>query len=157
MVFLKAIEQELGNEIPVQNFFDLIVGTRLVPRSQILEQLIKTRSTGGIIALGLGVKRWTVDNCIATFKTLCVKAFTPRVPQSFQIFSQAVGKSRYKTKPLEDALKSALDSDTLLYGGCRSESSTPIRVAVTSTNVAGRNPVVLCNYNTEGERERCEY
>jgi len=27
---LRALENELGSKIPIQNFFDLIVGTRLV-------------------------------------------------------------------------------------------------------------------------------
>lgn len=54
--------QKLLNNIPVQNFFDLIVGT----------------STGGIFSLGLGVKNLPVSECIRDFKDLCGKAFTPR-------------------------------------------------------------------------------
>ncbi|KAK4677959.1 hypothetical protein QC764_0050250 [Podospora pseudoanserina] len=54
--------QKLLNNITVQNFFNLIVGT----------------STGGIVSLGLGVKNLAVSECIRDFKDLFGKAFTPR-------------------------------------------------------------------------------
>lgn len=41
---LRQLEKELGDLISIQSFFDLIVGT----------------STGGIIALGLTARNWSV-------------------------------------------------------------------------------------------------
>lgn len=41
---LRQLEKELGDLISIQSFFDLIVGT----------------STGGIIALGLTTRNWSV-------------------------------------------------------------------------------------------------
>lgn len=66
-------------------------------------------------------------------------------------------KSLYKTKPLEDALKSAFGSDGLLYGKATPDSSMDIRVAVMSTHAIEKRSVVLSNYNTEGRRDDCEY
>ncbi|KAH7147389.1 hypothetical protein DER46DRAFT_670987 [Fusarium sp. MPI-SDFR-AT-0072] len=62
LLVLRHIEKYLSPELPIQSFFDLIVGT----------------STGGIISLGLGVNNWTVDDGIQTFRELCHRAFTPR-------------------------------------------------------------------------------
>lgn len=61
-------------------------------------------STGGIIALGLGVKRWSVAHCTHQFKTLCQDAFTPHVHRLLRGVSLVHRKSYYKTKPLEGAL-----------------------------------------------------
>lgn len=55
---LKRLEQEFG--LPVQYFFDLIIGT----------------STGGIITLGLGEKEWSINDCITKFEQLAKTAFT---------------------------------------------------------------------------------
>ncbi|CAJ0552466.1 Ff.00g064450.m01.CDS01 [Fusarium sp. VM40] len=138
LAILRAIEEALGHHIPIQNFFDLIVGT----------------STGGIVALGLGVKRWSVSECIKNFKDLCGYAFTSRAFKPIAVFSH---RSYYKTRPLEKALQSAFDSTTPLYGGLNSTSSTAIRVAVTSTMAVDKCPVVLANYNTEGKRDGLPY
>lgn len=64
-------------------------------------------------------------------------------------------KSYYKTKPLEDALRSTFDSTSLLYGGPSHDATGP-RVAVTSTSANENHPVILSNYNTGSEREHCE-
>ncbi|KAH7009972.1 hypothetical protein EDB80DRAFT_838977 [Ilyonectria destructans] len=135
---LRAIEEALGRHIPIQNFFDLIVGT----------------STGGIVALGLGVKGWSVSYCKDQFKTICRQAFTPR---GFKTLAMVSNKSYYKTKPLERALQSSFDDYSPLYGGTKHEKSTATRVAVTSTLASENRPVIFSNYNTEGERDTLPY
>lgn len=35
-------------------------------------------STGGVIALGLGAKKWSIEACTHHFEYLCQKAFTRR-------------------------------------------------------------------------------
>lgn len=111
-----------------------------------------TYSTGGIIALGLGVKQWRVSQCRAFFKDLAKQAFSERPMKRLALISH---KSYYKTRPLENALSSAFDSASLLYGG-PNQNATGIRVAVTSTSASENHPVILSNYNTEGEREHCK-
>ncbi|KAK4169827.1 hypothetical protein QBC43DRAFT_225424 [Cladorrhinum sp. PSN259] len=136
LAILQAIERELGNHVPVQDFFDLIVGT----------------STGGIIALGLGVKRWSVASCIKQFLHLSRQAFTPRRLGRFG--SMVTHKSYNKTKPLELALKSAFGEDQILFGAGddadKDLTEHEIKVVVTSTSATENRPVIMTNYNTAG-------
>ena len=107
-------------------------------------------STGGIIALGLTARNWTLDECIAHFHSLCSKAFTERrgisVP-GVGWFVENYHHSKYETQPLQEALIETFGEDQYLFGGRRSNpGSMDIKVAVTATSAAG-NPVVLANYN----------
>ncbi|KAK3389280.1 hypothetical protein B0H63DRAFT_537088 [Podospora didyma] len=139
LVVLRAIEKELGDHIPIQNFFDLIVGT----------------STGGIIALGLGVKNWRVSVCQGHFKKLCKEAFTARPLKRLALVSH---KSYYKSTPFEAALQSVFDEHALLFGGPSTDDKGSIRVAVTSTAATENRPVILTNYNSSGsKRENLPY
>ncbi|KAK4217215.1 hypothetical protein QBC37DRAFT_438226 [Rhypophila decipiens] len=131
LTILHAIEKELGGFMSVQDCFDLIVGT----------------SSGGIVALGLGVKNWTVSDCMTKFKQLSTKAFSQRPLKHIALVSH---KSYHKTKPLEEALKLAFDKDSALFGGqfqAHGEKSD-IKVAVTSTSAVENRPVIMTNYNT---------
>ncbi|KAL8902691.1 MAG: hypothetical protein Q9207_004458 [Kuettlingeria erythrocarpa] len=137
---LKAIELALGGKIAIQAFFDLIVGT----------------STGGIIALALGVKQWTTNQCVTEFVRLCDKAFTPREFNHLRGLEEATTLwhgSKYKTKPLRDALYSAFGEE-LLYGGSRkAHLSHTTHVAVTATSGTGEKGLVLANYSRHEEGE----
>ncbi|OCL08081.1 hypothetical protein AOQ84DRAFT_293846 [Glonium stellatum] len=131
---LRAIQEELGNKIPIREFFDLIVGT----------------STGGIIALALGVKAWPVEKCIEQFTKLCDQAFTPREFHNIPGFDHAARLnhgSKYKTTPLHNALEKSLGKD-LLFGGAHDlDKRNEIKVAVTSTDEIGMKAIVIANYS----------
>ncbi|KAI2468208.1 hypothetical protein F4781DRAFT_399238 [Annulohypoxylon bovei var. microspora] len=130
---LQAIERSLGPKLPVRLFFDLIVGT----------------SAGGIIALGLGVKGWSINKAIKNFKALYKEAFTPRKMVGIPLFeniSSTYYGSRYKAKPLEIALRKEF-SDQNLFGGIPSRNELPTKVAVTSTTASGSKAVIFSNYN----------
>jgi hypothetical protein len=147
------MDDVLGNHVPIQNFFDLIVGTRYASFAHIITGNISNKSsTGGIIALGLGVKGWTVEQCTTHFKNLCRQAFTPRGPSLLKPFTIVGFKSYYRTKPLEAVLRSAFDDNTSLYGDHKVGSPASIRVAVTATAASDGRPTILSNYNTEAER-----
>ena len=61
--------------------------------------------------------------------------------------------SKYKTKPLREALRSAFGDD-LLYGGCRkAHLSYTTQVAVTATSGTGETGLVLANYSRHEESE----
>ncbi|ORY63334.1 acyl transferase/acyl hydrolase/lysophospholipase [Pseudomassariella vexata] len=132
---LKHLEDALGG-IPIQRFFDLMVGT----------------STGGLVALGLGVMHWGVDKCIEKFESLCDEAFTRRVGSSLPVVGSFIDyyhHSKYQTSTIESALKKAFSEDLLLFGGRRrADYGSPIKVAVTATSQAGNKTYVLGNYNS---------
>jgi hypothetical protein len=84
---LGAIEQRLGGKIPIQRFFDLIRGT----------------STGALVAIGLGIKNWRVEEFLSRFKSLCLTAFIPDNRSLTLLFRGCT----YASFQLENALKQA--------------------------------------------------
>ncbi|KAJ3572874.1 hypothetical protein NPX13_g4903 [Xylaria arbuscula] len=132
---LRELEKILGPDLPVQLFFDLIVGTDF----------------GGVIAIALGVKKWSVSSAIEKFKDLCHEAYVGRgiskLPLS-KAFSTLYHKSLYKTQPLEGALRRYL-SEQPLFGATshRSWLATSSKVAITATTASGHQDVVFANYN----------
>lgn len=129
---LRAIEKTLGGFLPIQSFFDLIVGT----------------GTGGLVGVALSMKDRSVDSCIDMFCALCDHAFTPRlkgvpiITQLAQVFGSG---PRYKTKPLHAALQTAFTKDEFLFGSS-SHMREGARVALTSTSVTGRESMLLASY-----------
>ncbi|KAI9849895.1 MAG: hypothetical protein M1837_000109 [Sclerophora amabilis] len=125
---LRAKEQRLGGRIRIQDLISLLgQGTKNV------------HSTGGIVALGLGVENWTVDTCIAKFTKLCSEAFTPREMHGIPGLEQLATlshKSKYKTRPLEEALKESFHEDKL-FGGTSENNRYLRKVAVTSSTENG--------------------
>ncbi|CAD0083511.1 unnamed protein product, partial [Aureobasidium vineae] len=130
---LTQIENALGNGLRIQDFLDLVVGT----------------STGGIIALGLAAKGWSVENCTQKFESLCHKAFQERMMARDPLIGRLVRgyyHSLYETSAIEGALKEAFTEDDNLFGGETQNSGMPkIKVAVTAAAVS--SCVVLSNYN----------
>lgn len=106
--------------------------------------------------MGLGVKQWTVNQCVTEFVRLCDQAFTPREFGHVVGLKEAVTllhKSKYKTGPLRDALHSAF-GDGLLYGGSgKAHLSYSTQVAVTATSQTGDTGVILANYSRPEESE----
>ncbi|KAL3422983.1 hypothetical protein PVAG01_04730 [Phlyctema vagabunda] len=128
---LRLIENVWGGALCIQDFLDLIVGT----------------STGGVIALGLASKGWTVNECIYHFTELCEKAFTRRfginVPGMGMIV-ESLNQSKYETVPLEQSLQTGFSEDEYLFGGPRIINHR-VKVAVTATSSGSVS--VLANYN----------
>lgn len=140
---LRLIQMHLG-QTPLQEFFDLIVGT----------------STGGIIALGIGVEGWSIDRCIEEFSSLCDQAFTPRKGHGIWGLAHMIQGhhgSIYRTQPLQEALRQVFTENSL-FGGPRFEANQTSKVAVVTTSAAGLQPIVLSNYNRIcGHEEKRSY
>lgn len=105
-------------------------------------RLIPIGSTGGILALALGVKDWPVETCIALFRKLVDRAFTPKFYGGLKI-----GKRKYRTRPLEEVLKDHF-KDEPIFGGLHETSASYARkVAVTASCETGEQAVIFSNYN----------
>ncbi|KAF1927873.1 FabD/lysophospholipase-like protein [Didymella exigua CBS 183.55] len=131
---LRAVQKQLGDHIPIQAFFDLIVGT----------------STGGIIALGFGVKNWSIKQCTETFLNLCDKAFSKRKLQSISFLRHFVTlrhASKYETTPLREVLKDIFGDQPLFGSDGKATTAPAPKVAVTATDGSGKRAIVIANYN----------
>lgn len=130
---LRAIEKALGGNIRIQSFFDLIVGT----------------STGGINALALGVKQWSVRYCIEKFEKFCDQAFTQREFRGLWVLEQAAllnHGSKYKATPLHNVLRKTLGTSPL-FGANDNLHAFKTKVAVTATSADGNEAMIIANYN----------
>lgn len=130
---LRGIEHALGNHIPAPAFFDLIVGT----------------GTGGLIAMTLSMRGQTVNTCIDQFKTVCDRAFTPKIKAAAPLVGRISAKlgsgRRYRSKSLYAVLQTTFGENNNLL-----ESPTYFtqgsRVAITSSNNTDQEPFLLANY-----------
>lgn len=150
---LYALEKHIGLGIPIQEFFDLIVGTRyedtLEISPNIFELTVFYCSGGGIVALGLGTKRLSVTDCADLFKKFAREAFTERRGVGWPAYGtlvEARHHSRYVTRGIQNALKDAF-GERILFGGKKAAEGQPaLRVAVTTTSSNG-TPYLLANYS----------
>jgi patatin-like phospholipase/acyl hydrolase len=150
---LRAIEGELGGHIPIREFFDLIVGT----------------STGGIIALGFGVKNWELKNCSQRFQSLCWEAFSPRKLSNIPGLRHMITlkhAAKYETTPLRNVLEKNFGHGRLFGGNSEEDpnhaaKNHAAKVAVTATDEAGKRAIMLANYSrkdtTQNKRRKGYY
>lgn len=155
LVVLREIEIALGREIPLRAFFDLIVGTRSVLTLELVHLLLTIISTGGIIALAIGVKRWSLEKCIEQFTKLCNPAFTPRELHDLPALGRWAALnhgSKFKTTPLHQALKESLGEEFLFGGPREDDDNCDVNVAVTATDEKGSKAIVMANYSRSEHR-----
>ncbi|OQO10125.1 hypothetical protein B0A48_04482 [Cryoendolithus antarcticus] len=129
---LRAMEQVIGGFIPIQSFFDLIVGS----------------GYGGMLAVGLATRDKSVDQCIDQFSAICDHAFQPRmkgVPVVTSIVAALGSGRRYKTKPLYAALKTAFGENDHLFDA-ETQFRHGSKVALVSTSATGRESILLASY-----------
>ncbi|KAK0722843.1 hypothetical protein B0T26DRAFT_704224 [Lasiosphaeria miniovina] len=150
LVILSEIQKTVGLGIPIQDLFDLVIGT----------------STGGIIALGVFEKHWTLDHAKNLFRALAKDSFTLRPRLSVPVLSGMIEPfldHRYTNSGIEGTLRENLGDD-FLFGQSkraspRSTSTTTIppgdatKVGVI-TCVQGRNQTcLLANYSRDPRRQ----
>ncbi|KAF8243740.1 hypothetical protein K440DRAFT_663912 [Wilcoxina mikolae CBS 423.85] len=128
---LAELEKKIDLGLPIQEFFDLIVGT----------------SAGGIVALGMGVGRMSANQASELINQYAKTAFTKRtgfgIP-GVRHLVEAVHHGRFETSGLNDVLKRSFSEQGKLFGHARSEKE--LKVGVTLTSSSGY-PYFVANYN----------
>lgn len=119
--------------------------------------LLTAYSTGGLVALGIGAKSWTIEKCRQNFESLCKDAFQLRAHRDLGFLAyawNAFNHGKYKTSPLEESLKKAYCSlnwkHEPLFGGISTIPCSPIKAAVVVANI-GLGPVVMASYNRSSQ------
>ncbi|KAF8538684.1 acyl transferase/acyl hydrolase/lysophospholipase [Trichophaea hybrida] len=135
LTILELLEECIGLSIPIQEFFDLIIGT----------------SGGGIVAFGLGLKQLDVKTCNAQFQELSRKAFNSRKGSSVPIWGlivEARHHGKYETRGLEEALKKIFGNGPIFGTNQNCEKRLPTKVGVTTTS-SNHHTYLLANYNRQ--------
>ena len=141
---LRAIENDLGGDMPVQKFFDLMVGT----------------GTGGLVAVALQMEGQTLERFSNMFPSICEHTYVPRLnltpksetaPRSkgvallTQIVRAFSPGPRYKTEPLYAALRKSFTGQHSFFGSSR-QFAPGAKVAVTAASAVRGDVMVFTNY-----------
>jgi hypothetical protein len=126
---LQMLEYELGGKIPIQYFFDLIVG----------------KGAGGLVALGLAARNWSISECSNHADQIYQKGLVKLGGTGGRgVFS----KLKYETATFETTLKDHYTEGECLFGtptnGNRSRYRTKAAIVATLQN---GNDTLLTNYN----------
>lgn len=131
---LRAIERALDDLIPVQKFFDLIVGT----------------GTGGLNAVSLALADTSIGRCMETLYTVCEALYAPRQRTSAlmgQVARSLGALGSHKTGRLDAALRAAFTRDARFFGA-PGQFAQGARAAVVAGGDGGGNdrPLLITNY-----------
>lgn len=108
-------------------------------------------SGGGIVAFGIGLKRWSVEEFTSTFQDLAQKAFKKRMAVKWPglgTLVEARHHSVYKTQDLITVLKSTFGEEPLFGGKVEVDVPHSLKVGVTTTS-SNNQAYLLANYNRQ--------
>lgn len=127
---LKLIEKELHGKIPIQSFFDMVIG----------------EGTGGVIGLGLIAQGWKLNDCERNLGGLFEKVFVPSNVQKFPGLMKS-SHSKYRSRMLDEILSSLFTSDQRIIDLCNTKHPVDqsAKVAVLTSSATGRK-VLFSNY-----------
>lgn len=134
---LRGIEQAIGNRLPVQAFFGVMVGT----------------GTGGLIATSLAHRNTSLDHACAQFATICKSAYTAKNPcQGVRShLMRAFGsRPRYKSSRLCDVLKREF-TEALYFFGSSDQFRPETKVAVVTSDPTRNKTRLVGNYRRKGD------
>jgi hypothetical protein len=124
---LAAIEEKLGGEIPVRRFFDLIGGT----------------SSGGLLAMGLGMGGWGLEEAATRLRDLLTNGFTKHSEWTVaHLLEWWITSSLYTPEAFDAAVKAAygdLGDQRMITSRVSSSAEATVRkmFGLTWTIVAG--------------------
>ncbi|KFY65872.1 hypothetical protein V496_02280 [Pseudogymnoascus sp. VKM F-4515 (FW-2607)] len=144
--WLKVLESNLHLPMPIQEHFDLVVGT----------------SSGGLTGWGLSGEGWSVEECDNKYETLSGVAFHTGLPPQLHsigviqmirhvIVSCTTG-SRYSSSGIKKAICSSFGEDAVLFG-----NATSTKIAITATTTDKSSTVIFTNYNGPQRPVGCGY
>lgn len=157
LAILSTIEKEIGFGIPIQEMFDLVVGTstgnKLPFVTHVNGRLGADDGEGGIVALGVFERRWTLTEAKRRFQSLARQAFSLRRALSVPVLSamiQPFCDYKYKTSGIEEALKESFGEE-FMFGQLRDRPEDAVgdqvKVGVV-TCIEGRyQPCLIANYS----------
>jgi len=169
-VILDELVRAVGFGIPIQQLFDLVVGTSTGikrPNQVTLSGKIElTRGTsGGVIALGIFEKRWSPDNAKRLFRDLIVDAFTKRRRLKIPAISRVVEPFctfKYQSIGIDNALQDAFGGGEYLFGQSTMPTASGadiVKVGVVSCLEGQNQPCLIANYgrNPRPGADNCSY
>ncbi|KAI9732137.1 MAG: hypothetical protein M1834_004233 [Cirrosporium novae-zelandiae] len=145
---LSALQNVLGSDCRIQDFFDLAVGT----------------SSGGLIVLGLFIQQWNISQCLRMFKALATSYFGKMRKSNHSLFGHIrqlircwLSDGFYDAEALEQALKESFGVKHRMFD-CTHGTISGTKVAVTATSISDASLCLFSNYNGIGLREKnCGY
>jgi hypothetical protein len=148
-MILKDLVQAVGYNIPVQELFDVAIGTSTgLPLFKCTDTRLML-FTGGIIALGLFQMNWPVDETCRRFEGLAKEAFslrhllqTPVIRNVAQLFCTY----KYRAEGIETALKTSFGTHRL-FGQPTSVDEGQVKVGVVASIEGDNKPYLFANYN----------
>lgn len=153
---LEELLIEVGHGIPIQELFDLAIGTSTGEMTS--GGGLKTILTvlGGIIALSLFKQNWSVTLARHRFHYLATTAFSRRDLLETPVFRNAARlfcSYLYKSEGIERALTNAFGRGPL-FGQRGARAEDKVKVGVVACIEGDRKPYLFANYNrntTEGK------
>ena len=155
------IQDMMGNELQIQELFDIAFGTSVGKlRALILSDAKLTDGKGGLIVCILFLRGMPAPQCVHIFDALARKLFErPQGPAN--IFKRLrlslkgwYRDGHYDANALEDRLKKYLGVDDRMFGYHPQIIAT--KVGVIAATIHNASPVIFTNYNGSGARkEEC--
>ncbi|KAI5462890.1 hypothetical protein BGZ63DRAFT_402245 [Mariannaea sp. PMI_226] len=145
LTILQQLEQQVGFGIPIDELFDLVIGT----------------STGGIVALGVFHQNMSPEDGVKMFEDLAGKAFSLRPKLKNPVIKSLVQPFctfLYTTEGIEGALQEQFGEDTYLFGSSANDRNRPsspdkklgadwVKVGVVSCMEGRNRPMLIANYS----------
>ncbi|KAF3171566.1 hypothetical protein TWF751_006295 [Orbilia oligospora] len=146
LVILKRLMDITGLGINIGYFFDLIVGT----------------STGGLIALGLGLRGLSIDTMFQEFTNICENTFFGPLGQTVKKIGFAFNwyDSLYSTEYLKARVKEILSidgKDLSMFGSPMQTGKQPITHVGVTTVKKGEIASTVANYNRTVPEQRPDF
>ncbi|KAL9082765.1 MAG: hypothetical protein Q9165_008787 [Trypethelium subeluteriae] len=140
---LRLLQEQLEPDLHLQDAFDFAIGT----------------SSGGLIVLGLCLRRWDAAQCSSIFDAIVKRFFANHnrlhdwlIPQLRRYLRYWVDDGCYNAVALEDCLKTTFDARSRMFDFGNT------KVAVTATTISDASSFIFTNYNASSlKRRACGY